>query len=170
MSIPNVSGEAGSASAYTDKAPQVLPITSRVLSESDAAPANTAARGFGRGRGKLPRLEIEPPTPSPLFPRDLTSLIRLGTEEARALVRDYGLVRVRYPKQPPQAPPQAPSENALDITTEEIEADDREGQQHLKEVEVVGEPIIEEESREESLNRFLSYIGVSSVHVRLKLY
>ncbi|KAI0748795.1 hypothetical protein BC629DRAFT_1298285 [Irpex lacteus] len=62
----------------------------------------------------LPRSEWNPLTPSPLFPRDLTSLIRLGTEEARALMREYGLVR-------------------------------------------------EEESREESINRFLAYIGVSRI-------
>lgn len=70
------------------------------------------------------------PTPSPLFPRDLPSLMRLETEDVRSLVLDYGLI-LSY-----------------------------EGGAGRKEVEC---------SREDLLNRFLSYIGVSSTMTRREL-
>ncbi|KAF8070441.1 hypothetical protein FPV67DRAFT_1487415 [Lyophyllum atratum] len=35
--------------------------------------------------------ELVPPTPSPLFPRDLKSLFALGPDKARRLLQDYGL-------------------------------------------------------------------------------
>jgi len=34
---------------------------------------------------------VVPPTPSPRFPRDLKALFQLGVEEARTLLREYGL-------------------------------------------------------------------------------
>lgn len=36
-------------------------------------------------------VQVIPPTPSPLFPRDIKSLFALGPETARRLLRDYGL-------------------------------------------------------------------------------
>lgn len=74
---------------------------------------------------------LEPPTPSPLFPRDLTSLMRLNPDDATALVREYGL-----------EPLQIPEYSSLG---EGFEAAKKEPQS----------------SREENLNRFLSHIGVS---------
>lgn len=62
------------------------------------------------------------PTPSPLFPHDLPSLMKLGAEEVATLARDYGLL------------PSHPSERG---------SSGAEGR------------------KEENLNRFLSYIGVS---------
>lgn len=141
VSIPAGSAHGGSASAYADKAPAALPMTTRVFSESDAIHP-TPATAQGR-RARLPRLDIEPPTPSPLFPRDLTSLIRLGPEEAKALMEDYGLVRVRYP-----------TTLLLPILGEDEEDVEQKP-------EVFAEEPVVEESREESINRFLSYIGVS---------
>jgi hypothetical protein len=67
------------------------------------------------------------------------SLARLTSEETKALMREYGLVRVRYPTK-------APSED------EETESGALEDQTEIVE---------EEEPREESINRFLAYIGVS---------
>lgn len=64
--------------------------------------------------------ELLPPTPSPLFPRDLPTLMKLGDDEVKTLVSDYGLLTP-----------------------------------HLNESV--------ERSREDNLNRFLSYIGVSSI-------
>ena len=84
-------------------------------------------------------LDLEPPTPSPFFPRDLTSLIKLPTDQARALVTDYGLgvVRVRNPS-----------------------GDGKPGNANKKQ-SAKREPE-DEESREATLNKFLSYIGVST--------
>lgn len=36
-------------------------------------------------------METVPPTPSPLFPHDLKTLFKLGPEDARILLRQYGL-------------------------------------------------------------------------------
>lgn len=36
-------------------------------------------------------IQVTPPTPSPLFPRDLKSLFALGPDAARRLLRDYGI-------------------------------------------------------------------------------
>jgi len=36
-------------------------------------------------------IDIEPPTPSPFFPKNLGSLLKMKPEDARALVKDYGL-------------------------------------------------------------------------------
>lgn len=170
VSIPDAAAEGGgsTASAYTDKAPQAVPLTNRVFSDSDAVPSKPS----GRGRHGLPRLEIEPPTPSPLFPRDLTSLMRLGQEEARALVKEYGLVRVRYAKKVAQSPLSAVAGEAgpQDGTSTGKDKDKQKGKEKEQDQGQDGkkdedaspqlEPIIEEETREESLNRFMSYIGV----------
>ncbi|KAJ6497742.1 hypothetical protein C8R45DRAFT_138091 [Mycena sanguinolenta] len=64
----------------------------------------------------VPMLEEEaPPTPSPLFPRDLKALFALNSEDAEVLVRDYGLGG--------EAPPVTP---IVALMTPGAEADSRE--------------------------------------------
>lgn len=78
-------------------------------------------------------------------------------------MREYGLVRVRYPEK-------AGSKLADVGEAEEGDGDgdgDGDGQgkekrdEAGKEDDEMGEAVEEEESREESINRFLAYIGVS---------
>ncbi|KAH8087875.1 hypothetical protein BXZ70DRAFT_875678, partial [Cristinia sonorae] len=76
------------------------------------------------------KIDLTPPTPSPLFPRDITGLMRLSPNEARTLVRDYGLEPLTIPET---------------SFVESFETRKNEPQS----------------SREEDLNRFMSYIGVS---------
>lgn len=57
------------------------------------APAPTPIRRSTSHSFKgTPNLDTVPPTPSPLFPRDLKTLFKLGAEDARTLLRQYGLV------------------------------------------------------------------------------
>ncbi|TCD66529.1 hypothetical protein EIP91_001249 [Steccherinum ochraceum] len=76
-------------------------------------------------------IDLTPPTPSPLFPRDLTSLMRLSPSDAKVLVREYGLepLQIQIPEVPLLGEGFGP----------------------------FSEP---QSSREEDLNRFMSHIGV----------
>lgn len=76
--------------------------------------------------------EVEPPTPSPLFPRNIADLFAMSSDEARRLVADYGLVEdigdFSGSSPASKRPPESPAE------TQDI---------HL------------------NLNRFMAHIGVS---------
>lgn len=48
-------------------------------------------------------IDLTPPTPSPLFPRDVKSLMRLNHEQAKSLVREYGLEPLQIPVASPFA-------------------------------------------------------------------
>jgi hypothetical protein len=54
-------------------------------------PAPTPIRRSRSGVAGLQVAETVPPTPSRLFPRDLSSLFALSQGDARRLLRDYGL-------------------------------------------------------------------------------
>ena len=47
--------------------------------------------GSGSETQPLSAILPEPPTPSPDWPRDLTTLVKLRPEQARALAKDYDL-------------------------------------------------------------------------------
>ncbi|KAI0783006.1 hypothetical protein C8Q75DRAFT_811231 [Abortiporus biennis] len=42
-------------------------------------------------RTMIREMNLVPPTPSPLFPRNLSSLMKMGVDDAKALVSEYGL-------------------------------------------------------------------------------
>lgn len=105
-----------------------------------------AAAGRWTGRTPLSAVQLEPPTPSPLFPRDLSKLTRLSPTETKELMRDYKLVKVRRVVRKKGATGESSQEMSTPV-------DDKEGE--------VVEVVEDDEPREETLNRFLSYIGVS---------
>lgn len=156
-----------SAYTETEHAPPPLPLTARVFSESQAHSHIRNPKKLGKldtGVGRL-RRELggvggvggEVGTPSPFFPRDLMGLMRMGGEDAKMLLREYGLVRVRRRVVGKE------KEKEVGVDGESVEGDggEREGEGGEKEVEEVVEEE-EEETREESINRFLAYIGVSA--------
>lgn len=85
--------------------------------------------------------EFADPTPSPLFPKDLTSLMKLSPHETRTLMEDYGLVPVRY------AGTLAP----------------REGDK----TKVASSQPETEFSKEDHINRFLNHIGVCALDLSI---
>ncbi|KAH9942239.1 uncharacterized protein BXZ73DRAFT_97657 [Epithele typhae] len=109
---------------------------------------DTAAHGTGED-------DAEMPSSSPLFPRDLATLVQLGADEARALVRDYGLVE------------------DVDEEEEAMKASVGKGLRGGSGAGKKGRPVSgltglsdasdwagREGSREDHLNRFMKYIGV----------
>ena len=90
----------------------------------------------GGGKPVLPNIitDLAAPTPSPLFPKDLISLMRLSPHETLTLMEDYGLVPVRQAGTSPMP---------------------REGDKGVVSPNPDAEP-----SREENINRFLNHIGV----------
>jgi len=80
-----------------------------------------------------------PPTPSPRFPRDLKSLFQLGFEDAKALLREYGLSSgVSSPNTPnPRGPPDLGTSGSSDAN------DDTSDEGHVKD-----------------MNKFMAHIGV----------
>ncbi len=73
-------------------------------------------------------------------------------------MREYGLVRVRYPEKSKLADVGEAEEG--DGGGDGQDKQEEGGKEAGKEDEEVGEVVEEEESREESINRFLAYIGV----------
>ncbi|KAG6831779.1 hypothetical protein H0H92_007931 [Tricholoma furcatifolium] len=85
--------------------------------------------------------ELVPPTPSPLFPRDMKSLFALGPDAAKRLLNEYGLGTA-------SATPSPSLEHAVKLVTDTG--------LHTPEVS----PIVSSTSREEDINRFMAHIGV----------
>ena len=100
----------------------------------DVAP--TASRGAEHD--PVSAHDLTPPTPSPLFPRDLTVLVRLSQEETMTLMKDYGLE-----------------------VTGEVDSSSTRGTKRAPNRRNVTQGTDLEETREETLNRFLTFIGVS---------
>jgi hypothetical protein len=84
-----------------------------------------------------------PPTPSPRFPRDLKSLFQLGFQDAKALLREYGLSSgVSSPTTPnPRGLPDVSTSGSSDANGN---TNDDEG--HVKD-----------------MNKFMAHIGVCYV-------
>ncbi|KAG6866225.1 hypothetical protein C0991_007250 [Blastosporella zonata] len=88
--------------------------------------------------------ELVPPTPSPLFPRDMRSLFALGPDAAKQLLNDYGL----------QNTSAAPSPSKTDGHRIRVAT-----QTGLN--TPVTSPVIEPHTtREEDINKFMAHIGV----------
>jgi hypothetical protein len=75
--------------------------------------------------------ELPPPTPSPLFPRNIADLFAMSPDEARRLVADYGLVEDIY--DPSGSSPASKKSPESSVDTQDI---------HV------------------NLNRFMAHIGV----------
>lgn len=107
-------------------------------------------------RVRLSVLDLDTPTPSPLFPRDLTALARLDASDMKDLMRDYGLVKTRrITRQVLHKPKKSLDDPFLDYRPD--------GARHAApetEHDIV-ELVEEDEPREETLNRFLQFIGVT---------
>jgi hypothetical protein len=122
-------------------------------------PASTPTVGKAR-TGTTVDVELEPPTPSPFFPRDLTSLFCLNSDAARALVREYGLVEDDdvYENQ------------SLDTDSGqgggEVESSSSGVQQIPTPTSTTKDPDVDSDSREKNLTRFMVHIGVCTVIVR----
>lgn len=82
--------------------------------------------------------DVEPPTPSPLFPRNLADLFSLNPDEARTLASEYGLVRPTDDS-PILSPHQTRTPNSAS-------------------------PDGDSQDREINLNRFMAHIGVRVSH------
>jgi len=68
--------------------------TSTLATPATAFPHGPAPTPIRRSRSGVTGLQVAetvPPTPSRLFPRDLSSLFALSQGDARRLLRDYGL-------------------------------------------------------------------------------
>lgn len=142
---PATAGPKERASGASASLPTSIPTST---SQSGQAPLVIQIDGRPSGGFESPMsaLDVEHPTPSPLFPRDLASLARLQPEEAKALVFDYGLgvTRVREP-----LPATTGSTNGKGVVKPTKTAPAKTANRAI------------EESKEEVLNKFLSYIGVS---------
>ncbi|CAL1711257.1 unnamed protein product [Somion occarium] len=106
----------------------------RDKAENTAVAASSVSTGAGVAKPNRPTVvtDLVPPTPSPLFPRDLTGLMRLGPHETLTLMQEYGLAPVRH-----AATPVAQEGKASDVNLEP--------ENQL--------------SREDNINRFLNHIG-----------
>lgn len=91
----------------------------------------------------LSAMDLQDPAPSPRFPRDLGNLTRLSPVETKELMRDYGLVKLKQVVH---------RGNGGGEDTPTVDDPEPEVVQFVE----------AEESQEETLNRFLSYIGVQS--------
>lgn len=71
--------------------------TSNVSTKAYTNKKPDSIEGSG-GKPILPTIitDFADPTPSPLFPKDLTALMRLSPHETRTLMEDYGLVPVHH--------------------------------------------------------------------------
>lgn len=102
--------------------------------------------------------EMIPPTPSPLFPRDLKSLFSLGPDAARRLLRDYGIEgdtdAVRSPRTDEPRPKAAPK-NTLGVVSESPS-------------EPLSPTSADSESRENDINKFMAHIGVRAYTISLE--
>lgn len=91
-----------------------------------------------------------PPTPSNLFPRTLKTLFSLKSEDARLLLREYGIDESPSPKSPkPVAMKRAQSSSAAPATSPASSVDTL--------VEDGG-------SREQDINKFMAHIGVRAYY------
>jgi hypothetical protein len=87
--------------------------------------------------------ETIPPTPSPRFPRDLKALFQLGVEDARKLLREYGLASA-------VSSPITPKPRGL--------PDVGEGGGTSGSADANGE--ISDEGHVQDMNKFMAHIGV----------
>jgi hypothetical protein len=106
--------------------------------------------------------DFEPPTPSPLFPRDLATLLKFGPNEARTLAKDYGLLA------------DIPEERSENVEISGVRQDDDAGNGLGTEANTgsdgssIDKQIAEEKTldRERNISRFMAHIGVRTRAMR----
>lgn len=99
---------------------------------------------------------LVPPTPSPLFPPNLSILVSLGPDEVKALVREYGLTSDNDDDG-------AVDDDDLPLATKR-EARKARPVSYMTNVSDAGQSWVEaglDGTREDELNKFMRYIGVS---------
>jgi len=92
-----------------------------------------------------------PPTPSSLFPRDLSALFALSQEDTRKLLREYGLDSA-------VSSPVRPRPRGLSIVNEEdtVSSEEMGGGEEEEEEE-------DSDAHAQDMNKFMAHIGVSQV-------
>ncbi|KAI0686777.1 hypothetical protein C8T65DRAFT_143790 [Cerioporus squamosus] len=108
----------------------------------------------GTVRPSPARDTLVPPTPSPLFPYNLSTLVSLGPDEVKALVREYGLVSEDDDDDVPLATARGGARNGGNARP----------LSHMTTVSDAGQSWVEaglDGTREDELNKFMRYIGVS---------
>jgi hypothetical protein len=83
---------------------------------------------------------VVPPTPSPRFPRDLKTLFSLGVEEARTLLREYGLTSG-------VSSPVTPRPRGIPVVGDDGGSADANGE-------------MSDEGHVQDMNKFMAHIGV----------
>ncbi|KAI0752988.1 hypothetical protein C8Q80DRAFT_488697 [Daedaleopsis nitida] len=133
--------------------------TSAAVTALEAQSPRTSISADGLGGPRVG--EIEAPTPSPLFPRDLMSLVSLGPDDAKTLVRDYGLVSYEGDEA---------TDDQLHAAAVRRRGDPQGSRPDSTATNASGQSWANaglRGSREEDLNRFMRYIGAdvfSSAH------
>ncbi|RDX41397.1 hypothetical protein OH76DRAFT_217461 [Lentinus brumalis] len=126
------------------------------------SPCNTASPGPAVGAptttpgGMRSRSALVPPTPSPLFPTNLSTLVSLGPDEVKALVREYGLVSEGDGDDGPRASMAAGGGGRGGASPRPVS--------HITNVSDAGQSWIEaglDGTREDDLNKFMRYVWVS---------
>lgn len=93
--------------------------------------------------GSNQSIQVTPPTPSPLFPRDLKSLFALGPDATRRLLRDYGIDS--KDEQSPATDEPRPKAALRSSIPESL----------------TGSPLeLDDEHHEQDIHRFMFHIGV----------
>ncbi|RDB25317.1 hypothetical protein Hypma_007932 [Hypsizygus marmoreus] len=143
---------AAQSPAYVVRGP--FPPTSSTIATPMSAfpmvPTSTplvAAPALMMPRGSSQIFELVPPTPSPLFPRDLKSLFALGPDAAKRLLQDYGIDHGQSPSSQeshPKAPPRGLTDSAIDLSP-------------------IVSPLDAADSREQDINHFMAHIGVRPI-------
>lgn len=123
-------------------------IPSEISARAPSVPSSSVINVAGaptRAQSQSPGCTgLEQPTPSPHFPRDLSHLVRLGLEEAKALMIDYGI--------------EVPSTQDVNTVGTDPRPRAAAGDPRTK---YEGRDPAMDTSRQELLNAFLSFIGVS---------
>ncbi|RPD68216.1 hypothetical protein L226DRAFT_540918 [Lentinus tigrinus ALCF2SS1-7] len=109
------------------------------------------------GGTRIAPSQLVPPTPSPLFPPNLSTLVSLGPEEVKALVREYGLV----------SEDGGADDDDDNVPLAATRGGARGGKarpvSHMTNVSDAGQSWVEaglDGTREDDLNKFMRYIGV----------
>lgn len=137
-----------------------MPPTPVVPDGPTPTPISTVASGGMTSAEAGSTVNLEPPTPSPLFPRDLRSLFKLSPSDASTLVKEYGLGEITAPpsSEPPEKEKSSPEASSATATTPSKK--NKEKKQNKEAAEEAVEDPGDIESREHNLNRFMAHIGV----------
>jgi len=124
--------------------PLATPLQSPSSSRHSIPPTPTTGDGSTTPTTTTSTLDDYPLTPSPLFPRDMAALFKLGSDEARMLMKDYGLEGI--PEEPDDVQIGGGT-NGTDNPDTPVASPTRRSAE-------------ESATRERDLSRFMAHIGV----------